>query len=163
MELAGAGEHNNGNLGIAENGELVGFLEEAVSSFRVSDLTVGGVLYPLDLDLTASHDLFLSESNVREEGTERRKLGEEEERRCRDNKRRVKKYSAENGMVFAKMAKGIAGFVINVVLSFWFHPPPTRFPCGDRYFPSFSVDAGPRHHGFSFFIFVFVGKLFNFS
>lgn len=55
MELAGAGEHNNGNLGIAENGELVGLLEKPIPSFRVSHLAVGGVFYPLDLDLSSSH------------------------------------------------------------------------------------------------------------
>lgn len=41
VEFSSAGEHNNRNLGIAENGELVGLL--------------GGVLYPLDLDLSSSH------------------------------------------------------------------------------------------------------------
>jgi len=55
VEFASAGEHNNRNLGIAENGELVGLLEKAIASFGVSDLAVGGVLYPLDLDLSTSH------------------------------------------------------------------------------------------------------------
>ena len=58
MELASAGEHNNRNLGIAENGELVGLLEKPVPSFRVCHLAVGGVLYPLDLDLPSSHELI---------------------------------------------------------------------------------------------------------
>jgi len=40
VEFSSAGEHNNRNLGIAVNGELVGLL--------------GGVLYPLDLDLSSS-------------------------------------------------------------------------------------------------------------
>ncbi|KAG4957221.1 hypothetical protein JHK85_043601 [Glycine max] len=39
-QFSSAGEHNNRNLGIAVNGELVGLL--------------GGVLYPLDLDLSSS-------------------------------------------------------------------------------------------------------------
>lgn len=59
MEFASAGEHNNRNLGIAENGELVGLLEKAIASFGVSDLAVGGVLYPLDLDLSTSHSCCL--------------------------------------------------------------------------------------------------------
>jgi len=55
VEFASAGEHNNRNLGVAENGELVGLLEKAIASFGVGDLAVGGVLYPLDLDLSTSH------------------------------------------------------------------------------------------------------------
>lgn len=56
VELASTGEHYNRNLGITQNGELVGLLEKPIPSFRVSDLAVRRVLYPLDLDLTSSHD-----------------------------------------------------------------------------------------------------------
>lgn len=62
MEFSGAGKHENGNFSVAENGELVGFLEEPIASLGVGYLSVGGVLYPLDLDLSPRHFLPISET-----------------------------------------------------------------------------------------------------
>lgn len=48
-KLAGAGEHDDGDLGVAENGELLGLLHDAEPSLGVSHLPVGWVLYLLYL------------------------------------------------------------------------------------------------------------------
>ena len=55
MEFSGTREHDNGDSGIAEHGELVGLFEEAVASLRVGDLPVGRILDSLDLDLPSRH------------------------------------------------------------------------------------------------------------
>lgn len=58
MELSGAGNHDDGDLGIAENSELVGLLEQTVAPLRVGHLPVSRVLDPLDLDLPPRHFFF---------------------------------------------------------------------------------------------------------
>lgn len=55
MEFSGRGNHEERNLGVTENSELMGLLEDAVPSLGVSDLPIRHVLYPLDLDLTPRH------------------------------------------------------------------------------------------------------------
>lgn len=55
MEPAGARDHDDGDLGVAQDGELLRLLEEAVAPLGVGDLPVGGVLDQLDLDLPSRH------------------------------------------------------------------------------------------------------------
>lgn len=55
VEFSGAGEHDNGDLGVAEDGEFVGLLEEAVAPLRVGHLPVRRVFDSLDLDLPSRH------------------------------------------------------------------------------------------------------------
>lgn len=52
VEAAAAGEDDERDLGVAEHGELVGLLEEAVPALAEGDLAIGGVLDSLDLDFT---------------------------------------------------------------------------------------------------------------
>ena len=51
VEAAAAGEDDERDLGIAEHGELVRLLKEAVAALAEGDLPVGRVLDALDLDL----------------------------------------------------------------------------------------------------------------
>jgi hypothetical protein len=51
VEPAAAGEDDERDLGVAEHGELVRLLEEAVAALAEGDLPVGRVLDALDLDL----------------------------------------------------------------------------------------------------------------
>jgi len=53
--LAGGGEHDDGDLGVAEHGELARLLHDPRAALGVGHLPVGGVLDPLDLDLAAPH------------------------------------------------------------------------------------------------------------
>ena len=55
MVLAGGGEHDDGDLGVAEHGELARLLHDPGAALGVGDLAVGCVLDPLDLDLAAPH------------------------------------------------------------------------------------------------------------
>ena len=55
MEFSSAGKHDDGDFGIAEDGELVGLFEEAVASLGVGDLPVRRVFDSLDLDLPSRH------------------------------------------------------------------------------------------------------------
>lgn len=55
VDFAGARNHDERDLGVAEDGELVGLLEESVPSLGVGHLPVGRVLYPPDLDLPPRH------------------------------------------------------------------------------------------------------------
>lgn len=55
MEFSGGGEHDEGDLGITENRQLLGFLENPIPSLRISHLSVGCVLYPPDLNLSTPH------------------------------------------------------------------------------------------------------------
>lgn len=55
MKLAGAGKHNNRNLSITKNSEFISLLEKTIPSFGIGNLSVCGVLYSLDLDLSTSH------------------------------------------------------------------------------------------------------------
>lgn len=55
MVLAGGGEHDDGDLGVAEHGELPRLLHDPRAALGVGDLPVGRVLDPLNLDLAAPH------------------------------------------------------------------------------------------------------------
>ena len=55
VELAAAGEDDERDLGVAEHGELVGLLEQAVAALGEGDLAVDLVLDPLQLHLAATH------------------------------------------------------------------------------------------------------------
>ena len=54
-EAVGRREHDERDVDVAEDGELVGLLDEAVAALGEGDLPVGGVLDPLDLQLHAPH------------------------------------------------------------------------------------------------------------
>ncbi|KAJ0076507.1 hypothetical protein Patl1_35945 [Pistacia atlantica] len=56
MELASARKHYNRKLSITKNCELMSFLENTATSLSEGDLPLSGVLNPLDLDLSSSHD-----------------------------------------------------------------------------------------------------------
>jgi hypothetical protein len=49
-ELASGGEDDEGEVGVAEHGELVGLLEEAIAALGEGDLAARGVLDAADLD-----------------------------------------------------------------------------------------------------------------
>lgn len=53
--LAGGGEHDDGDLGVAQHGELPRLLHDPRAALGVGDLPVGRVLDPLDLDLAPPH------------------------------------------------------------------------------------------------------------
>lgn len=55
MELVIAREHDEGDLSITKDGELLSFLHNTIPSFGVGDLPVRLVLDPLDLDLPTTH------------------------------------------------------------------------------------------------------------
>ena len=55
MKLVGTREHDNRNPSITQNRELMSFLEQTISSLGIRHLSVGLVLYPLDLDLPSRH------------------------------------------------------------------------------------------------------------
>jgi len=55
VELAAAGEDDERHLGVAEHGELVGLLEEAVAALGEGHLAVDLVLDPLQLDPSPPH------------------------------------------------------------------------------------------------------------
>lgn len=59
IEPSAAGEDDEGDLGIAEHGELVGLLEEAIPAFAEGDLAIGGALNSLDLNLASPIFAFL--------------------------------------------------------------------------------------------------------
>jgi hypothetical protein len=59
VELAAAGEDDERDLGVAEHGQLVGLLEEAVAALGEGDLPVDLVLDPLQLNSSPPHDLLL--------------------------------------------------------------------------------------------------------
>jgi hypothetical protein len=59
VELAAAGEDDERDLGVAEHGELVGLLEEAVAALGEGDLPVDLVLDALQLNPSPPHDLLL--------------------------------------------------------------------------------------------------------
>lgn len=60
MELLGARQHDDRHFSVAEDGELVGLLEQPIAPLRVGHLPVGRVLDPLDLDLPPRHFFTLS-------------------------------------------------------------------------------------------------------
>jgi hypothetical protein len=55
VELAARGEDDERDLGVAEDGELEGLLEQAVAALGEGDLAARGVLYPLHLRLPPHH------------------------------------------------------------------------------------------------------------
>ena len=57
-EPAGGREHDESDIDVAEDGELVGFLDEAITALRESHLPVRVVLYPLYLQLHPPHQAF---------------------------------------------------------------------------------------------------------
>lgn len=57
MSLSSRGDHDNRDMSITKNTELIGLLEQPFSSLRVSDLPVCCVLNLLDLDRPSSHFL----------------------------------------------------------------------------------------------------------
>lgn len=59
LELVRGREHYDRNLGIAEHGELLGLLEQTVSSLRVRYLPARLVLYLLHLHLSSPHYISL--------------------------------------------------------------------------------------------------------
>jgi hypothetical protein len=68
VELAAAGEDDERDLGVAEHGQLVGLLEEAVATLAEGDLPVGGVLDALDLDPAPSRQPLASRRRRRAPG-----------------------------------------------------------------------------------------------
>lgn len=58
-ESAGGGKHDEGNVNITEDGKFIGFLDETISSLGKCDLSIGGVLYSLDLQLHTTHHINL--------------------------------------------------------------------------------------------------------
>ena len=59
VEAAAAGEDNEGDLGVAEHGELVRLLEQPVPALGERHLPADLVLDPLQLHLPAAHLFFL--------------------------------------------------------------------------------------------------------
>jgi hypothetical protein len=55
VELAAVGEDDERDLGVAEDGELVGLLEQAVAALGEGDLAVDLVLDPLELHPAPPH------------------------------------------------------------------------------------------------------------
>ena len=51
IEPAAGGEDNKGDFSVAEHRQLIGLLEQPIPALAESDLPIGGVLDPLDLDL----------------------------------------------------------------------------------------------------------------
>jgi hypothetical protein len=60
VELAGAGEDDDANIGVAEHADLAGLLDNPGPALGEGDLPIGSVLDPLDLDLAAPHRCFSS-------------------------------------------------------------------------------------------------------
>lgn len=54
-EAIGRGEHDERDVDVAEDGELVGLLDEAIPALGEGHLPVRVVLDPLDLQLHAAH------------------------------------------------------------------------------------------------------------
>jgi len=55
VELVVAREHDERDLSIAKDGELLSFLDNTIPSFGIGHLPVRLVLDPLDLDLSTTH------------------------------------------------------------------------------------------------------------
>lgn len=58
-DLAGAGEDEDGDLGVAEDADLPGLLDDPIPPLREGHLPIRRVLDPLDLDLPSTHLDFL--------------------------------------------------------------------------------------------------------
>lgn len=57
IKLPAGGKDDEGNLGVTENGKLSGLLEQPNPALGEGDLPAGGILNPLDLNLTPPHIL----------------------------------------------------------------------------------------------------------
>lgn len=55
VETSSLREDNEPHLGIAQNRELIGFLQQTIAAFCKGDLTVDLVLYPLQLYPSSPH------------------------------------------------------------------------------------------------------------
>ncbi|RRT74377.1 hypothetical protein B296_00032395 [Ensete ventricosum] len=55
-EASGGGEHDESDVDVAQDGQLVGLLDEAISTLGEGHLAIGVVLYPLYLELNSTHD-----------------------------------------------------------------------------------------------------------
>lgn len=55
MKFSSIREHDERNLSITENCDFLCFLKNPISSFRVSNLSVGRVFNPLNLNLPTTH------------------------------------------------------------------------------------------------------------
>lgn len=58
-ETAGVGEHDEGDVDIAEDGELVSLLNKPISAFREGDLSIGVIFYFLNLQFNTTHSFSL--------------------------------------------------------------------------------------------------------
>lgn len=54
-ETARRGEHNESNIDVAKNGELVSLFNEPISTFGEGDLPIGIVFYSLNRELNTTH------------------------------------------------------------------------------------------------------------
>lgn len=70
-EPLGGREHDEGDIDVAENRELVGFLDEPIATLGEGHLAISVVLYPLYLELNAPHDPI--KANKREREREKKK------------------------------------------------------------------------------------------
>lgn len=55
VELAGAGENDDSDIGVTQNGEFLGLLEQPSTTFGERDLTAVEVVDPLNLNFTSAH------------------------------------------------------------------------------------------------------------
>jgi hypothetical protein len=94
-EFLGRGEHDEGDVDVAEDGELVRLLDEPVPALGECHLPVRDVLYPLDLKLHAPHGVR-SPSGEREE-REREDLRIAITRRRRDETQKVRRRLCASG------------------------------------------------------------------
>lgn len=62
VELSSIGEDDESNFGIAQNGELISFLQNPISPFSEGDLPIDLVFYSLQLYSPSSHLCFSSPS-----------------------------------------------------------------------------------------------------
>lgn len=60
----GGREHDESDVDVAEDGELVGLLDEPIPALRERHLAVRDVLYPPYLQLNATHLLFVVVADV---------------------------------------------------------------------------------------------------
>ena len=63
-EAIGGGEHDERDVDVAEDGELVRLLDEAIPPLREGHLPVRVVLDPLDLQLHAAHNACADAANA---------------------------------------------------------------------------------------------------
>lgn len=54
-ETTGRREHDEGNVDVTENGELVSFFNEPISPFGEGNLPIRGVFYSLNWEFYATH------------------------------------------------------------------------------------------------------------